>query len=242
VWATRCRAAGPRGAPGRWAPWGSRPAGPVTRMKRIGNSVATNSRRRSPMARRRLTRMIGITASPSGAPGPWPARRSRARWHRTRKGPTTDDAGSRSSARRPNPTRAHPLGVPRLSTWKASGSEPGREQVAAPAGPARGRPPGTPNASCGVRANEVRKTPRPHMAAVAPTHIMSTPSGAPQSAPKAAAVTPQTTGWTGQPGEADGQELAPHDGAGPDGRRGQAGQRAGGALHAGASACRGRSR
>ena len=30
------------------------------------------------------------------------------------------------------------------------------------------------------------------MAAVAPTHIMSTPSGAPQLAPKAAAVTPQT--------------------------------------------------
>ena len=30
------------------------------------------------------------------------------------------------------------------------------------------------------------------MAAVAPTHIMSTPSGSPQSAPKTAAVTPQT--------------------------------------------------
>ncbi len=30
------------------------------------------------------------------------------------------------------------------------------------------------------------------MAAVAPTHIRSTPNGAPQSAPKAAAVTPHT--------------------------------------------------
>ena len=30
------------------------------------------------------------------------------------------------------------------------------------------------------------------MAAVAPTHIRSTPSGSPQSAPKTAAVTPQT--------------------------------------------------
>ena len=44
----------------------------------------------------------------------------------------------------------------------------------------------------GVRANEVRKAPSPHMAAVAPTHIRSTPSGSPQSAPKTAAVTPQT--------------------------------------------------
>ena len=41
-------------------------------------------------------------------------------------------------------------------------------------------------------ANDVRKAPSPHIAAVAPTHIMSTPSGSPQSAPKTAAVTPHT--------------------------------------------------
>ena len=37
------------------------------------------------------------------------------------------------------------------------------------------------------------------MAAVAPTHSMSTPSGAPQSAPKAAAVTPQTIRMEARP-------------------------------------------
>ena len=54
--------------------------------------------------------------------------------HRTANGPRTDEAGSCSSARRPNPTNAQPFGVPRLSTWRNSGSGAGWQQVAAQEG------------------------------------------------------------------------------------------------------------
>ena len=87
------------------------------------------------------------------------------------------------------------------------------------------------NASCGVRANEVRKAPRPHMAAVAPRQMSSTPSGSPQSAPKTTVVAPQTTKMDVRPVSADGEHLAADDGSRPDGRGRQAHQRALGALH-----------
>ena len=47
------------------------------------------------------------------------------------------------------------------------------------------------------------------MAAVAPTHIKSTPSGSPQSAPKTAAVTPQTSRMDVSPVRAMASSL-PH--------------------------------
>ena len=200
-------------------------------MKRTGNSVATKSRRRSPTARRRLTRMIGITASPSGAPGPWPARRSRARSGRGRgraRRPTTPGPATAPGARtRPGPSRS---GVPRLSTWRASGRAPGGSRLPPSSASTRPTTREAANASWGVRANEVRKAPRPHMAAVAPTHIMSTPSGAPQLAPKAAAVTPQTIRMEVSPVRPMARSF-PHTMAlGLIGRGGQPGQRPGGAL------------
>ena len=176
--------------------------------------------------------MIGITVSPSGAPA---ARASppvtEAMRQRTRKGPRTADAASPSRDRRPNPTRAHPLGVPRLSTWRGSGRAPGGSRLPPSSASTSPTMSDAAKASWGVRAKEVRNAPSPHMAAVAPTHINSTPSGSPQSAPKAADRDAPHDEDGGEAGEADGQELAPHDGAGADGRRGQPGQRARGPLH-----------
>ena len=172
--------------------------------------MATNRKRRSPTARRRLTRTMGITASPSGAPGPWPGRRSRAAIRqRTRKGPTTDDAGVVQQRQAPEPDQGPPVRRAQAEHLQGLGQRPGREQVAAEQGQHeaddQGGGEGLLRAS---RANEVRNAPRPHMAAVAPTHIRSTPSGSPQSAPKTAAVTPQTIRMDASPVRRDGQELA----------------------------------
>ena len=109
----------------------------------------------------------------------------------------------------PESDQGPPVRRPEAQHLQCLGSAPGGAGCPR-AAPGRGRPPARRRRPlAGVRAKDVTKAPRPHMAAVAPTHSMSTPSGAPQSAPKAAAVTPQHDQDGGQPGDADGQELPP---------------------------------
>ncbi len=131
----------------------------------------------------------------------------------------------------PEPDQGPPVGGAEAEHLEGLGQGAGRSRLPPNRASTRPTTRDAANASWGVRANEVRKAPRPHMAAVAPTHIMSTPSGrTPVGTERGGGHAPDDQDGR-QPGDGDGQELPPHDGAGPDGRRGEPGQCPGGALH-----------